>query len=572
MDGEFAISGTFPTIQDIIDFKEGTANFQYGYYRFIPHPYLKTAQSSLREHFGARYVVLYNSLQTGLAELLRYLDRAPRTESVHIYYEQNISALPAIEDITGSETFNSIEVSIFSIDEFTGQDAFDRTRWAIIAVEQFGNYDTVLEQSDYVPSRRDNIAVLAAKPSNDPIDVKKAKLWLTPLNKPDSPIRGAAIFGNAERQLMELGQRTKRRGYYLSSRNARALLDGESVTESVNVVESVKNRIAELEDGTDTFLFPSGMNAIQTVLDILRTPEKQHVISIGHLYRDTFTTLKNAPIVNAGPENTFLGVDEIETLERHVTPSTACIITESITNPLNDVPDLELIQSVARKHDIPVVVDNTIATPYNCKPFDFGADFVIHSTTKFLNGKNNHAGGAVIVREGKYTQALNAYQHRWDNSLSPLEVEVLQQNIRDFPERMERFNANAWRLVELLQSQLQVKEVFYNGLESHRTYDAARRILSDSSSVVSFTLQKDSLEGLRAFYDQDFAHIDKAPTLGSDHTLICLYTLLTHYEEPEEYLKEVNLPRYLIRIAVGSEKDFQPVLDSVQSAFDNLPD
>ena len=572
IDGEFAVSGTFSSIQDVIDFKEGTADFQYGYYRFIPHPYLKTIQESLKSHFQARQVVLYNSLRSAMMEILRYLNVSPRIESVRIFIDEETEFHCNLRQDAESESYHTIDVTIASTDALSTEVEVDRKRWLIFLLNRFSDYPELLQRSGATLTGKQNIAVFAKMPSPDPVDLSAAKLWCCPLNHPGDQIRGAALFGNAERQLMELSGRTKRRGYQLSSRNAKVLLSGTSVSTTKQTSRDVNTRLTELEGGQAAFLFPSGMNAVQTVLDLVRSGERRHVISVGHLYRDTFTSLKNAPRCDSVPENTFLGVDNLNALDEAITPYTAAIVTESITNPLNDVPDLKYIQQVAARHDIPVIVDNTIATPYNCKPFTYGADFIIHSTTKFLNGKNDHGGGAVIVRTAENAEKIRAYQHRWDNCMSPLEAEALLKNMQDFPERMARFNANALALVNLLEEESRVKEIYFSTLESHRTYRVARRILSGHSSVVSFTLQDDSVAGLKNFYDQSLPHIDKAPTLGSDHTLICPYTLLTHYKEPEAYLNSVNLPRYLIRIAVGCEPDFQPVLDSIAGAFRNPED
>jgi cystathionine beta-lyase/cystathionine gamma-synthase len=309
------------------------------------------------------------------------------------------------------------------------------------------------------------------------------------------------------------------------------------------------------------------MSAITRVLDALRRPGRSQIVAVGHLYNDTFTSLRLAPRPADEAPNVLLGVDELDRLDGAVGEQTAAILTETITNPLSDVPDLELLSWVARAHGVPLVVDNTIATPENCRPFELGADFVIHSTTKYLNGRNDHAGGAIIVRDEQSARLLSDCQALLKDAMSPLEAEALERNLGSLSDRMRRFNENALRVASFLAGHQGVQRVFFNGLQSHRSHATARRLLRGPGSVISFVLARNSSEGLRAFYDSPLSGIIKAPSLGSDMTLLCPYTLLTHYDDTDEELAEIGLPRYLVRISVGCEADITPVLESLEEAL-----
>ena len=208
-----------------------------------------------------------------------------------------------------------------------------------------------------------------------------------------------------------------------------------------------------------------------------------------------------------------------------------------------------------------------MATPVNCTPMTWGADVVVHSTTKFLNGSNDHGGGGVIVRDGQQERLLERQFRQWDSRMSPIEAAVLEEHMKDFPQRMARFNANASRVASLLDGHPGVSRLFFNGNPSHASFATARNILSGPGSVISFTLADDSMEGLRAFYDSPLPHILKAPSLGSNVTLLCPYTLLTHYDEPDEALEAIGLSRYLVRVAVGCEEDIGPVIESLDAAL-----
>jgi len=151
--------------------------------------------------------------------------------------------------------------------------------------------------------------------------------------------------------------------------------------------------------------------------------------------------------------------------------------------------------------------------------------------------------------------------------MGPLDAAVLEKNLGSLRERMGRFNENAKRVATFLSAHRGVKVVYFNGLPSHRSYATARRILRGPGSVISFTLVRDSWDGLRAFYDSPLSGIVKAPSLGSDVTLLCPYTLLTHYDDTDQELADIGLPRFLLRIAVGSETDIAPVLESLEDAL-----
>ena len=147
-----------------------------------------------------------------------------------------------------------------------------------------------------------------------------------------------------------------------------------------------------------------------------------------------------------------------------------------------------------------------------------------------------------------------------DDRMSPREAAVLEK-------RMERFNANALRVASFLEGHHGVTRTYFNALASHRSHSVAKRILKGPGSVIGFTLKRDTLQGLRVFYDSLLSGIHKAPSLGSDETLLCPYTLLTHYTSSDEQLADIGLPRFLLRIAVGCERDIGPVIASLDEAL-----
>lgn len=541
--GDYSITGTLPTLADVIAFKEGTAEFDHGYYRFVSHPRLRQLEDALKSSFHCRHCRLTESFEIALLELILCLHK-PGTQSRIVVLKEKDAAAP-----------------------FTG-DTF------LPACEREGVSVHVVERADEIPPDlgRDDAVVAVLRSAgrqlpDPPLEIPGVRFYVLGLGTAQDTAQAGAVLSNADRVMARLAEQMKRRGPILSSRSADWLLGGSDGPSDPAAPRRVSEALCSLEGGSRAFLYASGMSAITRVLDILRRPGRSQVVAVGHLYNDTFTSLRLAPRLENEAPNVFLGVDELDTLDGLVGDQTAAILTETITNPLSDVPDLDVLSRVARAHGVPLVVDNTIATPENCRPFEFGADFVIHSTTKYLNGRNDHGGGAVIVRDAQSARLLSDCQARLNDQMPPLEAEALERNLGSLAERMCRFNENASRVASFLAEHRGVQRVFFNGLLSHRSHTTAGRLPRGSGSVISFVLTRNSLEGLRAFYDSPLSGIIKAPSLGSDRTLLCPYTLLTHYEDTDEELAEIGLPRFLVRISVGCEKDITPVLESLEEAL-----
>jgi len=534
--GDYSITGTLPTLADVIAFKEGTAEFDHGYYRFVSHPRLRELEETLKSRFHFRHCRLTESFEIALLELLICL-HPPGSRTRIVILKQKDAAPP------------------FTDTAFLP--ACEREGLSLVYTEDPGKDDAV-------------IAVLRAEVGRLPEPLPAApsvKFYVLRLGTARDAEQGGAVLSNAERVMARLAEQVKRRGPILSARCADYLLGNGDDRRDLDAGRRVADALCRREGGSQAFLYASGMSAITRVLDLLRRPGRSQVVAVGHLYNDTFTSLRRAPRLENEAPNVFLGVDELDRLGGLVGDQTAAILTETITNPLSDVPDIEVLSRVARACGVPLVVDNTIATPENCRPFELGADFVIHSTTKYLNGRNDHGGGAVIVREAQWARLLSDCQAVLNDRMSPGEAETLERNLGSLPARMCRFNENALRVASFLAGNPAVQRVFFNGLPEHRSNGTAKRLLRGPGSVISFVLVRNSLEGLRAFYDSPLSGVIKAPSLGSDRTLLCPYTLLTHYEDTDEVLEEIGLPRFLVRISVGCEEDITPVLESLKEAL-----
>ncbi|HVO39717.1 MAG TPA: PLP-dependent transferase [Spirochaetia bacterium] len=561
--GEFAVTGTLPTLQDVISFKEGSVDSESGYYRFVLHPYLRELAADLMGRFRCRHCRLGESRQSVLRELIFCLaGPGSRSRLVKVVDQRGESAgLASFFDELGRAGIRA---------EKHGRD-FDPADIVLISCKDpsallTGESASLLQRIQSAGAQL--IVMLPTVPPDMP-EVPPARFWVTGLSADDSSITGGAVLSNLDRPMGRLAEWMKRRGAFLSVRNAALFLGrpAPSVEARAGAAASVAATLCSLERGTRAFLYPSGMSAVTSILDVLRQPGRSRVVSIGHLYGDTFDSLRFAGREPAEEENLFLAVDQMDRLPAALTGQTAAVLTESITNPLSDVPDLTLIAGLAKERGIPFIVDNTIATPMNCTPLDLGADVVVHSTTKFLNGKNNHAGGALIVRDSGLAQSLARQQEVMNNGMSPLEAAELRENLATFDGRMRRFNANGAAVAGFLAGHPAVRRLYFNGHPSHRCYRTARRILRGSSSVIGMTLMRDNEQGLRAFYDSPMPGITKAPSLGSDVTLMCPYVMLAHYNDSEEVLESFGASRWLVRLSVGSEPDIRPVIESLDRAL-----
>ncbi len=587
--GAFGVTGILPTVDFIHEWKNGERELEYGYFRFVPHKKIKILQTELGARHQVRHTLAYCSGRAALLELLAYLqDSRPQTK-LHLASTESflLDALKSLE----------ISYSPFHFNKLPEAEIFSAKEGDVILLAPENPESFVNENTEWIENfKRLRVPVIIFGELNSEFRQPGFKrdwpigltYWVADFSLPESKalpsgIQGGVIMSNNDRQMAELAELRKRRGAVLSARDAAnfcenfAKISEESQSLSGNSGKSASNttsapeaavvrQLCEWEHAAAGLLFPSGMAAIMAVLTLLRKKDKPRLIVIGLLYSDTYSLL-----IDSGKSSTwdavFLGLHELDRLPEVLTKDTAMVITETITNPLCGVPDLERIGKLTNALGVPFVVDNTLASPANCRPIDWGADYVIHSTTKYLNGTNDHAGGSVLVKCPENAIALKNFQENWGLEISPLEAEVLWNRMQDFEERMKRFNENSLAVANYMEEHSEGARVYYAFSPSDVSCTSAPKLLSGNGGVVSFVLKNDSEENLRRFYDGEFSSILKAPTLGSNQTLVCPYPLLTHYHASDEELREIELPRYLIRIAAGCENEIEPILADLESAL-----
>ncbi len=581
--GIYGITGILPTIDFIHEWKNGNRELQYGYFRFVKQRQISDLQEEICSRIGTKYALTYCSGISALFEILIYLRET--LSNINLYcFSDTVFPVGDIQNL-------GISCKTLDLEKLIDLDMWsvNKSSVLLLALEY---PDFFLKDKTQLLEKLKHKGVTIVLYSQDIQGFKELPdgitFWITGINSSKFNnklfgIEGGIVLSNVDRKITELIESSKRSGPVLSARSAAVLLElmknqkiDLSVIAKLSTINKlpvdskhdqlISKKLCEWEHASDCFLFPSGMSAVHSVMNLLRNNSKPQVIVLGLMYSDSYNLLMNFGR-HSKWEAKFVKLEELESLHKVINEKTAMIVTETITNPLLEIPDLERVGQIASDYSVPFVVDNTVASPANCQPLDYDADYVIHSTTKYLSGTNNHAGGVVIVKSSCAASALYNFQKCWGMRISPLESSVLWECMQDFQERMDRFNTNGTILANFLSGNLAVDDVYYPSLRSNYSYNTAKKILSGNGGLVSFTLKDESENALKKFYDREFLSIIKAPSIGSNQTLICPYTLLTNYFFTDEELKEINLPRHLIRVSAGCETEFDAILNDLNLAL-----
>lgn len=377
-------------------------------------------------------------------------------------------------------------------------------------------------------------------------------------------VRAGAVLSNVAEHGPLLFERARKRGAIPSARDAAWLCGEEAGPQPAdNLHEHVCHELRVLHQAPHCSLYPTGMYAVAAAMEAMHDPSRPGVAIMGHLYSDTHVLLSEMPWRSTIEiRGRFFRADDTERLIQALsTGDIGIVFVETVTNPLVEVPDLPRIIQIAKERGVPVLVDNTMASPYNCRPLSLGADAVVESTTKYLSGGNRHGGGAVLTGNLNISTKLVAEAGRLGSSMSGFELVQLKEGLNTFRDRMPRFNANGKTMAEFLRQHPAVGNVWFPSDEECGAH------LQAAASVVSFTLADESLEALVKVLEADMPGVAKAPSLGSDQTLLCPYTLLTYYHRDDAYLDAIRLPRHLLRFSVGSEHDLSKVIEGVDKAL-----
>ncbi len=307
--------------------------------------------------------------------------------------------------------------------------------------------------------------------------------------------------------------------------------------------------VADLEGGVAGFGFASGMAATASVLELL--DHGAHVIALDDLYGGTFRLFRRVRQRSAGLSFDFIDIDEDTDLERWRRPETAMIWLETPSNPMLKIVDIARVAEFACRHRLLLVVDNTFATPILQRPLEQGADIVVHSATKYLNGHSDMIGGVVAVAEAELAEKLAFLQNSIGAIAGPFDAFLALRGIKTLALRMERHCASAGRIAGWLCDHPRVARVIYPGLAEHPQHALAGRQMSGYGGIVSFEI-RGGLDAARQMLERCrlFA---LAESLGGVESLVNHPAIMTHASVPAAKRAQIGISDSLIRLSVGIE-------------------
>ena len=319
--------------------------------------------------------------------------------------------------------------------------------------------------------------------------------------------------------------------------------------------------IAALEEGRYGLAFASGMAAESSILSLLNAGD--HIVSCDDLYGGTYRLFERV-MRRYNVETSYVPAGDPRAYERAVRPNTKMIWLESPTNPLLSLVDIEAIATLAHRHNLLVVVDNTFASPYFQQPLKLGADIVVHSTTKYLNGHSDVIGGALVTNNEEAYQSIKFYQNAAGGVPGPLDAWLTLRGIKTLAVRMRQHAENAMAVARFLQEHPLVEKVYYPGLPSHPDHLLARRQMSGFGGMVSFQL-KGTYDDV-ADVVRRFRVFTLAESLGGIESLVNHPASMTHGSIPRELREARGLTDTLLRLSVGIE-DIDDLLSDLEGAL-----
>jgi cystathionine beta-lyase/cystathionine gamma-synthase len=326
---------------------------------------------------------------------------------------------------------------------------------------------------------------------------------------------------------------------------------------------ALERNIAAIEAGAAAFAFASGMAAIDTLLTRLESGD--HVLVSDNTYGGTFRLFERVRR-KFGLDFTYVDTSQPRLIEPAIKPNTKYLFIETPTNPMLHITDIQCASSLAHKQNVKVVVDNTFASPYTQQPLTLGADIVLHSTTKFLNGHSDSVGGVVVLKHQDDIDWMKFVQNAAGAILGPMDSWLILRGTKTLTVRMERTNDNAQAIAEYLEAHPKVTRTIYPGLRSHPHHALARKQMRGFGGLISFDVG--SLENARTVLNR-LRLMALAESLGGVETLISHPAIMTHASVPKERREMLGITDGLIRISVGIEdvEDLQADLDQALGAL-----
>ena len=324
--------------------------------------------------------------------------------------------------------------------------------------------------------------------------------------------------------------------------------------------EALERTIAALEGATHGAAFASGLAAIEAIVKTLSAGD--HVVSEENVYGGTFRMFTMV-LARLGLEFTFVDGRDPQQVADAMRPNTRLVHLETPTNPMMRLTDIRAVAEIAHRQGAKVVVDNTFASPFNQRPLEHGADVVMHSTTKYLNGHSDVIGGAVVTSDDEFAEQMRFMQKATGGVPGPWESWLVLRGAKTLPLRMKQHNANGQRIAEWLEQHELVEAVHYPGLPSHPQHALAKRQMDGFTGMIS--LELGSIERAAAFAEATKVFA-LAESLGGVESLIGHPALMTHASIPEAKRDQMGVTAGLVRLSCGIE-DVEDLIEDLDQAL-----
>ena len=324
--------------------------------------------------------------------------------------------------------------------------------------------------------------------------------------------------------------------------------------------DALETNLASLEGGSSAHVFGSGMAAIMAMVTMFKSGD--HVICGENVYGGT-ARLFNQIVVNYGIEFTYVDTSDAESVRRALKPQTKLVHIETPTNPLMTLTDIRAVADICHESGVELSVDNTFMSPYFQRPIELGADIVMHSTTKFLNGHSDGLGGVLVGTTPKHKEQFAFVQKCTGGILSPFESWLILRGVKTLAVRMRQHDESGRRIAAYLAQHKKVKQVFYPGLPDHPQHELAKKQMSGFGSMISF--ETGSLTNANTLL-KSVRICTLGESLGGVETLISHPATMTHAAIGTEARTQLGITDGLVRLSVGIE-DVDDLLADLDQAL-----
>ena len=328
--------------------------------------------------------------------------------------------------------------------------------------------------------------------------------------------------------------------------------------------DAVAQKLAALEGGEDAETFSSGMAAISTTLMAMLN-QGDHIVASADIYGGTYGLLTEE-FPRFGISTTMADMRDPASYEAAIQPNTKILYIETLTNPVLKICDIEAMAEVAKRHNLLLIIDNTFASPWGCKPLTLGVDLVIHSTTKYLGGHSDILGGAVVGSKEHIAEIFMRKVH-FGAAPDPHSCYLLERGMRTLDVRMPRICENAFTLATRLEQHDAIELVYHSKLESHPDYEIGQRILPNGSGMVAFVVKGGDEAALK--FMRNLTLIYEATSLGGVESLIECPFNSSHMFVPEEVRMEAGVVPGFVRLSIGIE-DVEDLWSDIEGALASL--